>query len=89
MTLTVQPTTSVVIDNIPFQVDTMSAEVQQMVKYYDDWRDRELEATSTLLMVRAALKDLQNTILETVQKEKAAAETTAPEATQPSAANEE
>lgn len=69
----IQQTTTVNVDETVFQVDKMSAEVQQMIAYFDDWRQKEADATSELLMIRAALKDIQATLLETIQKERAEA----------------
>lgn len=68
--LNVTPTTTITIDNSEFSVDKMSPQVQQMVVYFDAWRQRELEATSELLMVRGALKDLQSSLLTTIQDER-------------------
>lgn len=68
--LNVTPTTTITIDNTEFAVDKMSSQVQQMVVYFDAWRQRELEATSELLMVRGGLKDLQASLLTTIQEER-------------------
>lgn len=70
---TVTPTTTITVDGSTFDVAQMSAEVQQMVTYFDDWRQQEAVATSKLLMVRSALRDIQNTLLETIQKERSEA----------------
>lgn len=69
----ITPTTTVTIDDSAFQVEKMSPEVQQMIAYFDDWRQREADTTSELLMIRAGLKDLQSTIYDTIQKERAEA----------------
>lgn len=67
----VQPTTTISIDDQVFEVANMSSNVQQMVAYLDDWRQAEADATSQLLMARGALRDLQNTLLSTIQQEQA------------------
>jgi hypothetical protein len=67
----IQPTLTVNVDESTFQVDRMSPEVQQMIAYFDDWRQKEADATSELLMIRGALKDIQATLLETIQKDRA------------------
>lgn len=73
MTLHVEQTTVINVDDKTYQVSEMSAEIQQMVKYFDDWRERELNATSELLLIRGGLRDLQNSLLEAIQKEVAPA----------------
>lgn len=77
----VQPTTTITIDDAVFEVASMSEAVQQMVQYLDDWRQKEVDAMSQLLMVRGALRDIQNTLLTTIQSERA----TAPDAEVPPA----
>ena len=69
----VQPTLTITIDNNVFEVANMSPEVQSAVMYMDEWRQKEADVTSKLLMVRAALNDVQNTLLKTIQAEAAAA----------------
>jgi hypothetical protein len=73
MSLKLEPTTIINVDSSSFEVSKMSAEVQQMIKYFDDWRQKEVDLTSNLLMVRGAIRDIQNTLLETITKELEAA----------------
>lgn len=73
MFLKIEPTTTITVDNVVFDVSKMSAEVQQMVAYFDAWRQEEIDLTSRVLMTRGALRDLQNSLLETIQKERAEA----------------
>lgn len=70
-------TTSITIDESVYEVAKMSQEVQQMVTYLDEWRQKEADLSSDLLMTRAALRDLQNTLLETIQRERAEAQSKA------------
>lgn len=70
--LPVQPTTTISIDDVVFEVASMTPDIQQMVQYLDDWRQKEVDATSELLMVRGALRDLQNTLLQAIQAARAA-----------------
>lgn len=65
----VQPTTSITIDGETFEVLSLSTEVQQMVQYLDDWRQDEADQASALLKTRAALRDLQNSLLQQIQKD--------------------
>jgi hypothetical protein len=69
----VQQTLTITIDDNIFEVANMSPEVQSAVMYMDEWRQKEADLTSKLLMVRAALNDVQNTLLKTIQAEAAAA----------------
>lgn len=68
----VEKTQTITMDNESFDVTSLSAEVQQMVAYLDDWRQREVDLTSNLLMVRGALRDLQNALVEQIQKDASA-----------------
>lgn len=67
----VQQTTTITIDDTVYEVASMGANIQQMVQYLDDWRQREVDTTSELLMVRGALRDIQNTLLAAIQAEQA------------------
>ncbi len=69
----VQQTLTITIDDSVFEVANMSPEVQSAVMYMDEWRQKEADLTSKLLMVRAALNDVQNTLLKTIQAEQQAA----------------
>lgn len=72
----VQKTTTVTIDEQSFEVASLSENVQQMIALMDEWRQKDADLTSELLMVRAALRDIQNTLLTTIKSETAPAETT-------------
>lgn len=65
----VQQTTTITIDDKVYEVADLSANVQQMVQYLDNWRQREVDTTSELLMIRGALRDIQNTLLAAIQAE--------------------
>ena len=69
----IQPTTTISIDDSTFDVTSMTPEIQQMIQYLDDWRQKEADATSDLLMARGALRDLQNTLLQAIQAAQAPA----------------
>lgn len=76
----VQQTTTITIDDSVYEVASMGANVQQMVQYLDDWRQREVDTTSELLMIRGALRDIQNTLLAAIQAEQTAQSEVAPDA---------
>lgn len=68
------PTTTLAIDDkTTFEISKMSPEIQQLVEFYDDWRQQEQERISDLNMVRAALRDLQQQLTVRVQEELAQA----------------
>lgn len=69
----VQPTQTIAIDNSMYEVSKMSPNVQQMVVFLDEWRQKEVDVNSELLMIRGALRDLQNTLLQTIQRDRAEA----------------
>lgn len=71
MSINVQQTLTITVDDQVFQVADMSEEIKQMVVYLDDWRQHEADQTSELLKTRAALRDIQNMILNQIQKDQA------------------
>lgn len=70
MAFTVQPTTTINLDDATFEVAKMSEQVQQLVRYFDDWRERELAVASELTMIRSAQRDLQSVLTQTIQRER-------------------
>lgn len=73
MAINVQQTLTITIDDEIYQLADLSDEVKQMVVYLDDWRQHEADQTSELLKTRAALRDIQNMILNQIQKDNAEA----------------
>lgn len=73
----VQQTLTITIDDQVYEVASMSADVQNAIMYMDEWRQKEADYTSKLLMVRAAISDVQANLLKTIQgqQEQAAAAT--------------
>lgn len=69
----VQATTSITVDNETFAVADLSPEIQQMVQYLDQWRQDEVDQAAELLKTRAALRDIQNTLLQQFQADQEAA----------------
>jgi hypothetical protein len=67
--MSILPTTTITIDDLILNVNEQSTEIQQMVAYLDDWRSDEANQASQLVKTRAALKDLQNSILQQLQLE--------------------
>ena len=69
-------TTTITVDEQVLQVSEQSAEIQELIKFLDDWRQDEVKQVSALLKTRAALRDLQNSILQQLkdEAEKAASE---------------
>lgn len=67
----VTPTTSITIDEKTYEVETMSDEVKQMVQFLDTWRQDEANQASELLKTRAALRDIQNTLLTQINQDNA------------------
>jgi hypothetical protein len=65
----VQPTTTITLDDQTLEVSKLSTEIQQMVSYLDLWRQKEVDVSADLLMVRGALRDLQNALSTTIQEE--------------------
>lgn len=83
MTIPVQPTLTINVDGAVFEVAKMSSDVQQLVRYFDEFRQREMDLTTDIVMVRGALRDMQNTLLQTIQAERVAAQQKAETPAQP------
>ena len=66
----VQQTISVTIDDAVYEVAKMSNEVQQLIAYMDEWRQDEADVSTELLKVRAAVRDIQNTLMTTIRQER-------------------
>lgn len=62
-------TLTVNIDDATFQVEKMSPECQQLIMYFDEWRQEEADLVGKLLLVRAALQNQQNALLAQIRKE--------------------
>ena len=70
----VQPTLTIAIDQAVYEVAKMSQQVQQMVAYLDDWRQKEVDLSSELLLTRSGIREMQNQLLTGIQQERAEAQ---------------
>lgn len=68
MALKTEETKVVTIDGNSRAVDALPEEVRRLVNFYDDWKQRELEARSHLLMAQTAMRGLANEIVAAIQK---------------------
>lgn len=66
----VQETLTLTVDGVQYNVAEQSDEIKQMVVYLDEWRQDEADEATMLIKTRAAIRDLQNTIVQQLQKEK-------------------
>lgn len=66
---TMEKTTTITVDDVLFAVEKMDPQVKQMIAYMDEWRQREADVASELLLVRSALRDLQNSIYVALKKQ--------------------
>lgn len=66
----ITPTTTIVIDDTTYQVEGMSDEIKHLVSYYDEWRQKEAEATRTLVLYQAALGQVQQQIATMIENER-------------------
>lgn len=69
----IQNTLTLTIDEQAYAVDKMSPQVQQLIAMFDEWRQKEVDAQGDLLLVRAALRDIQRELYDLVTKERAEA----------------
>ena len=66
----VKKTSTLTIDDAVCIVEQMSPSVQQMIGLMDEWRQRDADMSTDMAMIKAALRDIQNTIYLTVRKER-------------------
>lgn len=85
MSLQAEETKVVTIEERSLAVDTLPAEAQQLVAFYDDWKEKELAARSEMMMAQTAMRGLAQQIAQTVV---AAEQAAAAEAAEAEAANE-
>ena len=69
----IQATVTLNINDQSYAVEKMSPTVQQLVVMFDEWRQKEVDAQSDLLMLRAALRDLQRELYTTITADRDAA----------------
>lgn len=69
----VDPVKVLNIDNVPYAVDAMSENVKSMVRVYDEWNQKLVDAQDEVAVRRAALNDLSRTIIVAVREEQEAA----------------
>jgi len=69
----VQTTETLNIDGQLYAAAKMSPNIQQLIAMFDEWRQKEVDAQSELLMVRSALRDLQREMYNTIVAERDAA----------------
>lgn len=60
-------TTTITLDNNSYEVASMSDEAKSLVTYIDEWRQKEMDLSGELLLVRAALRDIQTTLAENIK----------------------
>jgi len=76
MKLHAEETKVVTIEGKTLVVESLPAEAQQLVAFYDDWKQKELEFRSDMMMAQTAMKGLANQIAAVVmqaEEEKAGA----------------
>jgi vacuolar-type H+-ATPase subunit F/Vma7 len=69
----VQQTLSITIDDTTFEVAGMSEQIKQMVELMDDWRQQESDVSGQLILVRSAIRDIQNSLLTQIRQDQEAA----------------
>jgi len=81
MTLKAEETRVVSIGDRTIAVTELPERAQQLVAYYDDWKQRELDARSHLLSLQIAMQGITHQIAQAVEEDAAAkAEVEAPAA---------
>lgn len=67
--LKVEETKVLSIDGVERAVVTLPEKAKQLVRFYDDWRQREMEARSALLMTQTAMQSMANQIVLAVKED--------------------
>lgn len=73
MRLISDETKIVTIEDRPLAVDALPEQAKQLVAFYDDWKQRELDARSEMMMASTAMKALANQIAQIVVEAEQAA----------------
>lgn len=66
--LKVEETKIVTIDEKARAVEDLPEKARQLVRFYDDWKQREVEARSALLMAQTAMQAMANQIVLAVKE---------------------
>ena len=62
MALVAEETKIVTIDGQARAVETLPDNAKQLVRFYDDWKQRELDARSALLLAQTGMRAMANEI---------------------------
>lgn len=57
------------VDEVPYNVDDMSDTVKQLVAFYNEWRQKEADIKSDLLLAQAGMRDISREIILTIRGE--------------------
>lgn len=75
-TLLADETRVVTIDETQHPIEELPEKAQQLVKFYDDWKQKELDARSELMMIQTAMQGLANQIVAAINEAQQAAQAT-------------
>jgi len=73
------------VKGVAYAVDAMSENVQRLVSILNEWRQKEVDTRSELMLVQAAQRELSREIVTVIDAEQAAAANAAA----PAAANDD
>ena len=76
---TVNDITVLNIDEVPYEVESLSEEIQRLVGVYNAWNQKEQDAAGELAILQAAKQTLSAQIVNKVREETAAAQAAAAE----------
>lgn len=66
--LKAEETRVVTIDGETRVVESLPDNAKRLVSFYDDWKQKELEARSSLLMAQTAMRALANEIVNAIHQ---------------------
>lgn len=65
----VEAITIINVDDVPYAVNDMSDEVKRLVEFYNEWRQKESDVKSELLLVQSGQRDLSREIIASIRRE--------------------
>lgn len=67
----VEPVRVINVDNRTYDVASLPQQCQTLVAFYNEWRQKEADLKSELLLTQAAVREISREIVQTIQVEEA------------------
>lgn len=73
----VEPVRVINVENRTYDVASLPQQCQTLVAFYNEWRQKEADLKSELLLTQAAVREISREIVQTIQVENAKTEASA------------